>query len=195
MKSLNGSNLTERTGLPPDLRFLIERFPRTEWESHENLGAMARFWLERHNMFRELGAMLNNGIDDYREGRTDAGQFALWFAPRLNFFLNQLFGHHYIEDEHYFPVFQRAETRLKRGFDILDNDHHVLHDALEKNAESGRSFLLALQKGGDEARREADSYASQTDRLVKMMMRHLEDEEDLIVPVILDQGERKLGLI
>jgi hemerythrin-like domain-containing protein len=126
--------------------------------------------------------------------KSSAGEFASWFAPRINFFLNQLFGHHHIEDHHYFPVFMRAEPRLKRGFDILDSDHHILHEALENNADSARKFLVALQNGRDQARQEADSYTAQTEELVAMMLRHLEDEEDLIVPVILDQGERKLGL-
>lgn len=188
-------NLTERTGLPPELRFLLDRFPRNEWQTHDNLGATAQFWLQRHDMFRELGGMLSAGMTDYREGKASAGEFATWFAPRLNFFINQLFGHHYIEDKHYFPVFLRAEKRLQRGFEMLDNDHHILHDALEKNVASARDFLMALQGDRDDAREAADFHAGQTERLVALMMRHLEDEEDLIVPVILDQGERKLGLL
>ncbi len=187
--------LTARTGLPEDLRILLDQFPRSEWEQHENLGDMARFWLQRHDMFRELGGILVGGVADYQEGRSEAKEFAAWFAPRLNFFLNQLFGHHHIEDHHYFPVFKNAENRLKRGFEILDSDHHVLHEALEENAETARSFLIALQRDEVEARSQADSYAAHANRLVGLMMRHLEDEEDLIIPVILDQGERKLGLL
>jgi hypothetical protein len=34
-----------------------------------------------------------------------------------------------------------------------------------------------------------------TEGLVAMLLRHLEDEEDLIVPVILDRGEASLGLM
>lgn len=187
-------DLTERTGLPADLRFLVDRFPRDEWKTHENLGSMAQFWLQRHAMFRDLGGMLTAGLADYREGRASAGQFAEWFAPRLQFFINQLFAHHYIEDEHYFPTFVRAESRLKRGFELLDSDHHILHDALEKNVRGARDLMVALRENEAEARKSADRYAGQTERLVALMMRHLEDEEDLIVPVILDQGERKLGL-
>ena len=45
----------------------------------------------------------------------------------------------------------------------------------------------------DDARRAAtDAYADASDRLIRFLVRHLEDEEDLIMPVILDQGERKL---
>ena len=53
--------------------------------------------------------------------------------------------------------------------------------------------LLRTIEGDDDARRAAtDSYADASERLLKFLLRHLDDEEDLIMPVILDQGERKL---
>jgi len=187
--------LGHRSGLPEDLRYLLERYPRDQWQAHENLGGMAQFWLQRHDMFRELGGMLTQSVSDYREGQLEAQPFASFFVPRLQFFLQQLHGHHQIEDMHYFPVFTRAESGLKRGFDLLDNDHHVIHDALERNAHGANGFLGKLGEGRDAARYAADSYAKDTEDLVAMLLRHLEDEEDLIVPVILDRGEAKLGLM
>src|SRR5690606_21063715 len=180
--------LENRKGLPPDLRFLVEKYPREIWDGHANLGDTARFWLQRHDMFRELGGMLQASVGDYREGRLSPADFSRWFAPRLRFFLHQLHGHHQIEDLHYFPIFAEAERRLKRGFDILDSDHHVIHEALERNAEKGREFLLALQQNADRQRFAADAYADENERLIHMLTRHLYDEEDLIIPVILDRG-------
>lgn len=183
-----------RKGLPADLRFLVEKYPREIWQGHANLGDMAHFWLQRHDMFRELGGMLQASVGDYREGRLSPIDFSRWFAPRLRFFLHQLHGHHQIEDLHYFPIFAEAERRLKRGFDILDSDHHVIHEALERNAEKGREFLIALQQNPDKQRFAADAYADENERLIHMLTRHLYDEEDLIIPVILDRGEGSLGL-
>lgn len=187
--------LGTRRELPADLRYLLERYPRTQWQAHANLGDMAQFWLQRHDMFRELGGMLGSSVSDYREGRLEAQPFASFFVPRLQFFLQQLHGHHQIEDLHYFPVFTRAETGLKRGFDLLDSDHHVIHDALDRNAHGANAFLGKLGEGRDAARFAADSYAKDTEDLVAMLLRHLEDEEDLIIPVILDRGEDQLGLM
>jgi hemerythrin-like domain-containing protein len=140
-----------------------------------------------------MGRVLSGAILDYREGRTDAHGFARFFAPRLNHFLGNLDGHHNIEDQHYFPIFAAAESRLKRGFDILDGDHHMIHEALERNAEAANEFLRALETDDDTRRRAADAYAGENDRLVAMLMRHLDDEEDLIIPLILDRGDRELG--
>jgi hypothetical protein len=105
-----------RAKLPADLRFLVEKYPREVWQGHANLGEMAQFWLQRHDMFRELGGMLGKGVADYREGLLRPFDFAQWFAPRLRFFLQQLNGHHQIEDLHYFPVFAAAERRLLVNF-------------------------------------------------------------------------------
>ena len=186
------TDLKLRPGLPADLRFLVERYPREEWSAHDNIQGMASFWLQRHGMFREVGAMLTTGIADYREGRMSAPEFAQWFAPRLNFFLGNLDGHHKVEDQHYFPVFAQAEARLKRGFDILDGDHHQIHDALAHNAETANFFLRALRGSEDRQRFAADAYAEANQSLVAMLGRHLDDEEDLIVPLILDRGDAAL---
>ena len=187
------SLLETREGLPDDLRFLADQYPRGEWQAHSNIHGMAGFWLQRHDMFREMGVLLTGGIADYREGRKDAREFAAFFAPRLNLFLGNLDGHHNVEDHHYFPVFAEAEPRLKRGFDILDGDHHLIHDALERNAETANAFLRALQESEDRQRFAADAYADENSRLIAMLKRHLDDEEDLIIPLILDRGDRDLG--
>lgn len=182
-----------RTGLPEDLRFLLAKYPRGEWQDHANIRGMAGFWLQRHDMFRELGGILTGAIGDYREGRTDARGFAAFFAPRLNYFLGHLDGHHNVEDQHYFPLFAAAETRLKRGFDVLDSDHHLIHEALERNGETANAFLRALDGDADRQRFAADAYAVENDRLIAMLKRHLDDEEDLIIPLILDRGDGALG--
>lgn len=186
--------LGQRKGLPDDLKYLLKKYPRGDWRAHDNLGSMAKFWLKRHNMFRELGGTLNKSIGDYRENKVQAPQFASFFVPRLQFFLQNLHGHHQIEDEHYFPVFVKAERGLKRGFELLDNDHHIIHDTLDANAKSANSMLKKLSKGRDASRYAADAYADHTSKMIKLLLRHLEDEEDLIIPVILDRGEDKLGV-
>jgi hemerythrin-like domain-containing protein len=186
--------LKQRGGLPDDLRFLLERFPRGEWQDHGNIHGMATMWLQRHAMFRELGGILTGAIGDYREGKTTPQEFARFFAPRLNFFLGHLDGHHNVEDQVYFPAFAEAEKRLRRGFDILDADHRLIHEALEQNAEAANAFLRVLDGDADTRRFAADVYAGANERLVAMLSRHLDDEEDLIIPLILERGDHGLGV-
>lgn len=86
--------LPSRTGLPSELLFLREAYPREQWHRHEGLDGIASMWLQRHDFFRRLGGMLTDGVGDYREGVVTAPQFAEWFMPRLNRFLGELDGHH-----------------------------------------------------------------------------------------------------
>lgn len=186
--------LARRNGWPEDLRMLIARYPREQWEGHANLGDMARFWLSRHAMFRELAAMIGGIERQFRDGALPAAEFPRQFVPRLQFLLSQLDVHHQIEDFHYFPKFRAAEARLTRGFDVLEGDHHAIHADMARTADTANALLGALAGGGDTLRRCGDDYAGASGALLKGLIRHLDDEEDLIVPLILDRGERALGV-
>jgi hypothetical protein len=185
--------LDTRAGWPADLRLLIERYPREVWSGHANLGAMAQFWLQRHDMFREIGASLDEATTAFREGTATAADFRTFFPPRLQFFLQQLNAHHQIEDLHYFPVFQAAETRLAHGFDVLEADHHLIHGQIDATVDAANTFLRT--PANDEAAMAAgERYAQANGRLLRLLTQHLGDEEDLIIPLILDRGEGPLGV-
>ena len=192
MQTADDLSLDTRMGWPPGLRTFLDLYPREVWPGHRNLGQTARFWLQRHDMFRDLGGALQAGMGEFREGRIQAPAFRGWFVPRLQFFLSELHGHHHIEDVHYFPVFRAAETRLVRGFDVLENDHAVIHEQIAGVVDAANGLLRSMESHPDAQRAGMDLYAGTSERLLKGLMRHLDDEEDLIVPVILDRGERQL---
>ena len=187
-------DLARRSGWPADLRVLIARYPREQWQGHANLGEMARFWLSRHAMFRELTAMIQEIETQFREGQLPPAEFSQAFVPRLQFLLSQLNVHHQIEDYHYFPIFRAADKRLARGFDVLEQDHHAIHADMERTAETANALLRALSGDTDALRRCGDDYAAASAALLNGLIRHLDDEEDLIVPLILDRGEEALGV-
>jgi hemerythrin-like domain-containing protein len=186
--------LARRGGWPEDLRVLAARYPREQWDTHPNLGEMARFWLSRHVMFRELSTAIEQIGALFRAGRLPPEEFAREFVPRLQFMLDQLNVHHQIEDLHYFPIFRAADDRLMRGFDVLEGDHHHIHADMARTAETANALLRSLQGGGDIMRRCGDDYADASGVLLEGLVRHLDDEEDLIVPLILDRSEEALGV-
>lgn len=191
---LDALALARRSGWPEDLRVLVARYPREQWDGHPNLGEMARFWLSRHAMFRELSAAIEQIAALFRAGKLPSQEFARQFVPRLQFMLDQLNVHHQIEDLHYFPIFRAAAERLARGFDVLEGDHHHIHADMARTAETANALLHSLQGGGDTMRRCSDGYADASLALLKGLAQHLDDEEDLIVPLILDRGEEALGV-
>lgn len=186
--------LAHRNGWPEDLRVMLSRYPREKWESHANLGDMARFWLSRHAMFRELSATIEQVTEQFRAGKLPPLEFARQFVPRLQFILDQLNVHHQIEDFHYFPIFRAADARLSLGFEVLEGDHHHIHGDMARTAETANALLQALRGDADTLRRCSDGYANASAVLLKGLIRHLDDEEDLIVPLILDRGEEELGV-
>ena len=186
--------LARRSGWPDDLRVLIAHYPREQWDTHVNLGDMARFWLSRHAMFRELSVAIERITAQFRAQMLQPADFARQFVPRLQFMLDQLNVHHQIEDLHYFPIFRAADVRLVRGFDVLEGDHHHIHADMARTAENANALLHAMRVDGGMLRRCSDAYADSSGALIKGLIRHLDDEEDLIVPLILDRGEEALGV-
>jgi hypothetical protein len=87
-----------------------------------------------------------------------------------------------------------ADARLRRGFDVLEGDHHHIHADMARTAEDANALLQALRGDADRLRRCGDDYADSSGALLKGLIRHLDDEEDLIVPLILDRGEEALGV-
>jgi hemerythrin-like domain-containing protein len=191
---LDALALARRSGWPEDLRVLVARYPREQWDGHPNLGEMSRFWLSRHAIFRDLSGAIEQIAMLFRAGKLPPEEFARQFVPRLQFMLDQLNVHHQIEDLHYFPIFRAADDRLARGFDVLEGDHHHIHADMARAAETANALLHSLQGGGDTMHRCSENYADASGALLKGLVRHLDDEEDLIVPLILDRSEKALGV-
>lgn len=187
-------DLDTRAGWPDELRFYLERYPRPLWPGHANLGEMARFWLQIHDGFRDLGGALRAKTIDFREGRSPPEEFRGWLAPRLQTLLSHLHGHHQIEDYQFFPLFSEAEPRLVRGFEVLEHDHEQIHETIVGVVEAANTLLRAAPADLDLLRRSGDAYADHGDALFRRLDRHLGDEEDLIIPLILDRGETTLGI-
>jgi iron-sulfur cluster repair protein YtfE (RIC family) len=181
-------DLTRRDGLPEALRVLAERHPRADWRGHPNFGELVRFWMERHVMFRELMARLRTETQGFLDAKTELAAY----APRLSryggTFLNQLHGHHQIEDMHYFPQLIGLEPRIAAGFDLLERDHEAIDPMLQDFAASANKVLQA--PGAGAAREAAGAFHDRLEGFNRLLHRHLEDEEEIVVPVILESGFR-----
>ena len=176
---------------PAELERLLERHPRATWCTTRS--AVVAFWLDVHERLRRDAAGLDAASDDYRGGRSSPARLAVVAAPRLRGLVAAMHGHHQIEDFEYFPEFRRAEPRLAAGFDRLEREHAglarsvdaalaalaELHAAAERAAEPASAVTLQVA-----AQRYLDSAAS----LIVDLLRHLCDEENLVVPLLLERG-------
>jgi iron-sulfur cluster repair protein YtfE (RIC family) len=181
-----------RAALGEELRFLARQHPRAGWAGHIRLGAVASFWLQRHAAFRELDQIIRSGSQTALDERHEPERLRGWLGRHLQVMLWQLDEHHQVEDQHYFPVFRRIEPRLAAGFEVLERDHEALHGALDVIALRANA-VLAPGSGDPVAFRGALERFVDTQReLGQSLVRHLDDEEDLVIPLLLERGEGAL---
>lgn len=178
-------DLTSRTGLPEHLRVLAQLYPRTGWETHNNFSDLTRFWLDRHLMFREVITRLQTETMDFLDHPSE--KYAATLRRYTGFFLNQLHGHHGIEDQHYFPALIALDARIAPGFELLDADHKALDGHIHGLAQGTNTVLAALNQG-ESAKIEADALLAMQQSFERFLNRHLSDEEELVVPLILEYG-------
>ena len=174
-------DLGRRTRLPDALRVLVEEMPRAGWQMNPNYSGLIAFWLEKHLAFRQIVERLGTETESALDG-ADPQHYRRALSHLGGHLINGLHGHHQIEDLHYFPVMAALDTPVRRGFDILDADHHALDPLLHGLAEDANAVL----RPGDEAL--TDRIATFHKRLSAFdpfLHRHLEDEEELVVPVLL----------
>ena len=177
--------LETRQGLPDALRILVRDYPRDLWESHRNFDALTRFWLDRHLGFRAMLADIGRDTQAFLDGATDPRRYGGQSARRVGGLLRDLQGHHQIEDLHYFPQLAKAEPRLARGFELLDQDHHALELHIHAMADATNALLRTLAAAPADSKAAAAAVLDHSTRFGRFINRHLLDEEDLVVPVIL----------
>ncbi|MEK6216045.1 MAG: hemerythrin domain-containing protein [Boseongicola sp.] len=176
--------LESRERFPDALRVLLETYPREVWEGHDNFSALIRFWLERHLMFRRLLEALENETLRALDGNMEARLYVARLSRYGSLFVGELHGHHTIEDTHYFPQLKLLEAKLARGFDILDRDHHAIDGHLESFTDDANAVVRTVSDGGDWKTATGD-FQTGLQNLTRFLDRHLIDEEELVVPVLL----------
>ncbi|MCU0908016.1 MAG: hemerythrin domain-containing protein [Rhodobacteraceae bacterium] len=185
--SLDALRLADRAGLPEALRVLLDDYPRDGWATHPQFEGLVAFWLQRHQMFRDLMGLIATDAEAAMDRRLGGRAYAARLSQLGGGLVQNLHGHHQIEDHHYFPVLRRHDARIAIGFDLLDADHHAMDGLLSGFAEAANAAIRAAEDPGALVDRAADLRACMAD-FRRMLARHLDDEEDLIVPVILRSG-------
>ena len=184
--------LEKRDGLPEALRVLLAHYPRDGWTADPHFKGLVSFWLDRHQAFRHVIALMRTEAELLLDRKSDAQHFAKRLSRHGSQFVQDLHGHHEIEDNHYFPILATKEPRISRGFDILDKDHHALDIHIDTFVKGANGVLGKLDDPVTFVTR-TGRFRDDLIRFEGFLNRHLLDEEDLIVPVILKYGEHSLG--
>ena len=173
-------DLATRTRLPPELVTLLADWPRAGWSDVPGFEGLAAFWLDRHLGFRTYLDRLREDAEHMAGGRIDPNRWQGRLLRGGEQLVQSLIGHHQIEDTSYFPAMVRLEPRLTHGFEVLDRDHHALDGLLDGFVQSANTAIQSTDPS--EA---ALVFHASLAPFQRQLIRHLEDEEDLIIPVIL----------
>lgn len=168
------------------MRYLVESLPRDRW-IQSDLDQTAAFWLQMHDSFRAHQVQMDDLVGQWRaNGDLEALHGQL--LPALQSFLQHLDGHHRVESGHYFPALRKLEPRIDRGIDLLDRDHDVIHVTLETMFRDGLAFHQAVTARAPDAADRAHRLGDLIGNARQPLLRHLEDEEDIVIPLIQLRG-------
>ncbi len=171
--------LGTRAALPDALRVLAEAFPRADWANHPNFGELVQFWMDRHVMFRRITTALHEDALAALAGTLDPRAHANRLSRFGGLLVNELHGHHQIEDHHYFPQLIGLAPEVDSAFDLLETDHEAIDPMLHHLT----GEMNAVLQGGPIGQFDAALLRFET-----LLNRHLTDEEEIVVPVILKSG-------
>ncbi len=171
--------------MPAEMRILLAEYPRDSWQSHAGFKDKTIQWLAAHQMFKRLIFTVRTDTEDYLDGNKDAQQYASHLSYRGGALVNNLHGHHGWEDHSYFPELSAADSRFDAGLAILEADHATLHQILDNFTDVANRVIQLTQLDHARARDEAGRLHSISVTIETLLQRHLGDEEELAVPIIL----------
>ena len=171
--------------MPREMHLLLDTYPREAWEDHPGFREKTRHWLGAHRMFRQLAERVRQDTESYLDGNAEAEAF----AGRLSYFggalVGNLHGHHGWEDHSYFPELSAADPRFDAGLEVLEKDHADLDVVLDAFTRTANRAIKLVQLDEAQAREEAGQLHGTAEVIEAFLARHLGDEEDLAVPIIL----------
>jgi len=171
--------------LPEDMRALLRDYPRDAWPDHPNFAASIQNWMGAHQMFRQLGEITQKETERYLDKDRDPDDFAGRLAYYGDLLVRNLHGHHSWEDRSFFPELMSADPRFESGLDTLESDHVALDALLDRFTRGANRVVKLIHLDEAQAFDEAGGVRDMAENIGQFLDRHLDDEEDLVVPLIL----------
>ncbi|WP_434053979.1 MAG: hemerythrin domain-containing protein [Roseibium sp.] len=171
--------------MPATMRVLLDDYPRDSWDAHPGFKEKTKHWLSAHQMFRRLGELVRSETELYLDKSREPDDFAGRLSYYGNALVANLHGHHNWEDKSYFPELSAADPRFDAGLEILEKDHQELDRVLDTFTETANRSIKLIHLDEPQAREEAGRLHGLAGTIEAFLDRHLADEEELAVPIIL----------
>ncbi len=171
--------------MPAEMRSLLDDYPRDRWEGHAEFKDKTRQWLGAHQMFRRRSATVRKDTESYLDGNKDAEDYVSRLVYQGSALVGNLHGHHGWEDHSYFPELSAADSQFDAGLEILQKDHTALNEVLDSFTETANRAVAMIQLDDKQSRSEVGKLHTAAETIEAFLQRHLSDEEELAVPIIL----------
>lgn len=173
------------TPMPDDMRVLLDDYPREAWAGHPNFAQSTQNWMGAHQMFRKLAALSRSETELYLDKSRSGEEYVKRLSYYGDLLVRNLHGHHHWEDHSFFPELSEADPRFDHGLEILEKDHEALDGVLDRLVEHANRTIKLEQLSPKDMKDEAGLVHKASLDIEALLARHLTDEEDLIVPIIL----------
>ena len=160
-------------------------FPRDSWEANPHFKQATQNWLGAHQMFRQLANHVRAESERYRDRNRDPYDYAAQLSYYGDALVRNRHGHHGWEGRSYFPELSAADPRFDAGLEILEKDHEALDGVLDRFTEVANRTIKLIHLDPASAYDEASKLHSEAEAIEGFLARHLSDEEELAVPIIL----------
>ncbi len=174
-----------------EMGLLLGDYPRDAWPDHPYFAKSISNWMGAHEMFRRLGGIASGEVELFLGKDREANEFAGKLSYYGGLLVRNLHGHHTWEDRHFFPELSTADNRFDRGLELLEGDHRELDALLEGFVLSGNRVIKLIDLEDEQsARNEGGKLLDTATGIEALLNRHLADEEDLVVPILLHHKMR-----
>ena len=169
---------------PLEASDLLDEFPRSGWLKLSQGERTSRLLLARHNGFQTRIALLMKASEDALKGKESPPDFTYLLARELHYFVPLLEGHHQAETARLYPRLIEQYPPLRDKFGILEQDHTQLDSALNALSQVPQ-YLMGQASTLARFNQEVERLCERLYRFQGLLERHLEDEEDLVIPILL----------
>ena len=171
--------------MAPDMRILLDQYPRDDWSAHPGFKEKTRHWLAAHQSFRQLAELLRTDAEGYLDKAIAPEEYGRRLSLYGNLLVANLHGHHSWEDRSYFPELSAADPRFDAGLEVLEKDHADLDVVLDAFTRTANRAIKLVQLDEAQAHDEVGLLHGTSQTIEAFLQRHLSDEEELAVPIIL----------
>ncbi|WP_085308135.1 hemerythrin domain-containing protein [Planktotalea arctica] len=171
--------------MPKEMRFLLDSYPRDSWDAHPGFKEKTKHWLGAHQMFRRVSERIRLDTEDLLNKDMALEDFAQRLSHYGGSLVGNLHGHHGWEDHSYFPELSAADPRFDAGLEMLERDHADLDKVLDDFTHTANRLIKLTTLEPAQAYEETGHLHKTSETIEAFLKRHLSDEEELVVPIIL----------